>query len=86
MSFGGLELHGRFDIFFLGVNRSGPKRVQHPITYSIEPRDDFMVHGVKNPSSPVYTVNHGRWSLSMVRLDSPTFMVPFLYKNSLQSL
>ena len=25
MSFGDLELHGHFEIFFLGVNRSGPK-------------------------------------------------------------
>ena len=50
MSFGGLELHGHFDIFvFLGVNRSGLGLSSTTIIEFIEPWDDFMVHGVTNP-------------------------------------
>ena len=68
MSSGDFELHGHFDIFFLGVNRSSPERVQHSIKDCIEPWDDFMVHGVKNPSNPVYTMHHeiGPWKMAPI--------------------
>ena len=47
MSFEDLKLHGYLDIFLLGVNRSGPRRDQHPIIDFTGIWDDFMVHGVK---------------------------------------
>ena len=34
---------------FLGVNRSGPKTIQHPIINFTGPWDNFMDHGVNNP-------------------------------------
>ena len=49
MSFGDLELHGHFLIFFLGVNWSGPKTNSTTNHNFIGPWDDFIVHGVSNP-------------------------------------
>ena len=50
MSFGDLELHGRSDIFSLALIKVVQGRVQLPITDSTRPWDNFMVHGVNNPS------------------------------------
>ena len=53
MCFGGLELHGHFDIFFLIINQSGLGQVQQPITNFRRPWDDFIVHGVNHLSLTV---------------------------------
>ena len=54
MSFGDLELHGHFYKFSLVWTEVVPRQVQQPITNFTGPWDDFMVHGVNNPSLLLY--------------------------------
>jgi hypothetical protein len=56
MSLGDFQLHGHFDIFSLGVNRSDPGTSSTTNPYVTRPRDDFMVHGVNNPLGAFFTV------------------------------
>ena len=52
--FGDFELYSHSDSFFLGVNRSHPKTSLTSIIDFKGPWDDFTVHGVNNPSVPLF--------------------------------
>ena len=43
-----MKIHNHFRLFFLGVNRSGP-RWSSTTPYFTRPWDDFMVHDVNIP-------------------------------------
>ena len=60
--------------FVLGVNRSGPGRVQQPIAYFTGPWNDFMVHGVNNPWPCLeLKVLTDRWTSSPKSKHNPNF-------------